>query len=298
MEDKIYLKFDAIKGKSSIQNKGLKKVLENFTIKFLSPKLPKANPDFDHIIVKVEYWEIEYNKQENLTCREIGFDKHQNPIFAMSHNDNYGYWTDNNLTLDDYKAFSPTTIRESDFNSDWNIFLTVNQLKNLSVNGRQAYGLVCMHKAKNHYKINHEIIDELIDKLWYYVEDKSPNGTYGDWWEELNKYDPEIVNEHPETYQMNSNNPENDFENRIYKLYTGLPITFLKIIDNTIWIARCNFFGGITDYAPQSLAHTRHVLREIKLIGVQPPKLESYLKNDFKIRRGWGHYMSKSELIK
>lgn len=298
MEEKIYIKFNALKGESPVQQKGLKYVLGNIAFKILSTVIPKANPDFDHLIDKVEYWKIEYHPQENFTCREIGFDRHQNPIIGMPYKNNYGYWTDNNLTLDSYQEFSPTTIKKDDFNSEWNKFVAVNPLKNISIHGRQAYGLMCLIKALDHFEIKHTIINELIDKLWYYVEGKSPLGSYGDWWEEINNYDPEFVKEQPKTNYVKSDDPESDLETKIFQLYKKLPTALLKIIENTIWIARCNFFVGVTDYAPESLAHTINVWEELKLIGIEPPDLEIYLKNDFKIKRGWGHPMLKAELIK
>lgn len=119
MNDKLYIKFDNPKKESSPQTERLKKRVENIVTKVVSTIIPKANPDFEHLIEKVDYWKIEYNTKENATWREIGFDKNGNSILAMPFGNNYGFWVDNQLTLDDYQSFNPTLINADDFENDW-----------------------------------------------------------------------------------------------------------------------------------------------------------------------------------
>src|SRR5690606_18438876 len=108
-------------------SKGLKKVIESTVVKIISTIIPKANPDFEHLLHKVDYWEIEYNKKENTTWREIGFDKFGNPIAIMPFGDNYGFWTDNQLTLDDYQDFEPITITADEFEKNCTAFEKSNR---------------------------------------------------------------------------------------------------------------------------------------------------------------------------
>ncbi len=122
MDDKVYIKFKDPKGESSRPSGQLKGTVEKAMVKILTEIIPKANPDFEHRLEEVDSWKIEYNKTDNTTWREIGFDKDGNPIVAMPLGDNYGFWTDNQLTMDDYRNFDPTPITEDEFNYDWTEF--------------------------------------------------------------------------------------------------------------------------------------------------------------------------------
>jgi len=52
--------------------------------------------------------------------REIGLDSNRKAIMKMPDNRNYGYWTDNNLRLDDFKTlFAAAPIASETFNQYW-----------------------------------------------------------------------------------------------------------------------------------------------------------------------------------
>ena len=122
MEKKIYLKFSNPKSNTDFPKDGtIKKYFKKFIGSIFSI-LPKANPDFEKLIDEVEIWEIEYDLEENCAWREIGFNKNGQAILAMPFNNNYGYWTDNSLTLADFDKFDSNKISEEIFNSDWEIF--------------------------------------------------------------------------------------------------------------------------------------------------------------------------------
>lgn len=123
MEDKIYIRFNnPIPGNSAAPDGPVKKAIKNNIVKTLTTIIPRANPDFEHLLDQVEFWKIEYNKRENATWREIGFNKDEISIVAMPLVDNYGFWTDNHLTLDDYDRFDPTPITKDVFEKDWTEF--------------------------------------------------------------------------------------------------------------------------------------------------------------------------------
>ncbi len=116
MDHKIYIRFDAPKPEKSLPSNGpLKKVVKNTFTKILTMLIPKANPDFEHLLNQVDFWKIEFDKIENLIWREIGFDKDGVSIVAMPLGKNYGYWVDNHLTLDDYRHFDSTNISVEEF---------------------------------------------------------------------------------------------------------------------------------------------------------------------------------------
>ena len=118
MDEFIYIKFKGPKSEPVAESNRI----ENAVVKILSTILPKANPDFDKLIDQVDYWLVEYNRTENAALREIGFDKNGHSIVAMPLGKNYGYWTDNNLTLVDFEAFGVTAIAQDEFENEWTEF--------------------------------------------------------------------------------------------------------------------------------------------------------------------------------
>lgn len=127
MNGKVYIKFEQPKGKSFPEPSKFQKAIENFTAKILTTILPKGNPDFEDLIQEVNFWKVEYDLTENTAWREIGFDRNGNSIVAMPFGENYGYWTDNNLTLKDFEQFDLKKIEISEFEKDWTEF--VNKYK-------------------------------------------------------------------------------------------------------------------------------------------------------------------------
>ena len=88
---------------------------------------PKANPDFDGQIDNAEYWLLECEIESGVPQREIGIDKNRNVIVKMPFKDNYGYWTDNNLLLNDFiEKFKASEIEKSEFEFNWQ---NLNQTK-------------------------------------------------------------------------------------------------------------------------------------------------------------------------
>jgi hypothetical protein len=133
MGDRMYIQFADPKGKPSAAPGRLQSMIDNVVEVFgkaLKAIIPKANPDFDNLIVqKVECWKVEFDLENNETSREIGLDSDGNPIVAMPLGNNYGLWTDNNLTLEDYESFNPTRITAGNFEKDWQI--VKNKIKHL-----------------------------------------------------------------------------------------------------------------------------------------------------------------------
>lgn len=119
MDDRIYLKFAAPKKADVPESGHLQRMIENAIEKVISSIIPKANPDFDHLINKVKYWKIEFDVNNGVTIREIGYCADEKPIVAMPKGENYGFWTDNSLTLQDYESFDSVIVSADDFERDW-----------------------------------------------------------------------------------------------------------------------------------------------------------------------------------
>ena len=85
--------------------------------------IPKANPDFENKINLVEKWIIELDNETGIPEREIGMDKVGRIIVKMPFKNNYGYWTDNNLLLADFKShFETSEISRDTFENYWSLF--------------------------------------------------------------------------------------------------------------------------------------------------------------------------------
>lgn len=85
--------------------------------------VPVANPDFENILGKVVFWLIEFEADSYYPNREIGLDSFGRSIVIMPWAKNYGYWTDNNLVIKDFRSnFKVTDISKAEFEKHWNLF--------------------------------------------------------------------------------------------------------------------------------------------------------------------------------
>lgn len=79
----------------------LAKTVENSLTKILTTIIPKANPDFDDKIQNVRQWILEVDEDEGTPEREIGLDDKGNVMMIMPWKDNYGFWTDSSVQVDE-----------------------------------------------------------------------------------------------------------------------------------------------------------------------------------------------------
>jgi hypothetical protein len=119
-----YIQFDAPKSDNQTAKDGLiKSVLKKAVVGILTKFIPKANPDFDDKIDDVKYWLVECDNESGIPKREIGLDKEGRVILKMPFKDNYGYWLDNNLLLNDFKEhFVVSEISQESFEQSWELF--------------------------------------------------------------------------------------------------------------------------------------------------------------------------------
>lgn len=117
---KTYIQFDAPKSNRPLAKDGLiKSSLKKALTSILTTIIPKANPDFDQKIDEVRFWLVEFDN-DGIPVREIGLDKEKRVILKMPYKDNYGYWTDNNLLLNDFrKHFVVSEISKNYFEQSW-----------------------------------------------------------------------------------------------------------------------------------------------------------------------------------
>ncbi|MDP3556327.1 MAG: hypothetical protein Q8T03_03070 [Bacteroidota bacterium] len=119
-----YIQFDAPKNNRQTPKDGLiKSSLKKALVGILTTIIPKANPDFEDKLDDVQYWLVECDNETGIPEREIGLDKEGRVILKMPFKDNYGYWTDNNLLLNDFKEhFVVSEISKESFEESWELF--------------------------------------------------------------------------------------------------------------------------------------------------------------------------------
>lgn len=118
---KTYIQFEILKNKNQSSKDGLvKSTFINIITGILTKIIPKANPDFEEKIDAVETWLVECDTETGIPEREIGLDKESKVIVKMPFKENYGYWTDNNLLLNDFnKNFVVSEINKETFEKNW-----------------------------------------------------------------------------------------------------------------------------------------------------------------------------------
>ena len=86
--------------------------------------VPIANPDFENKIDEVVFWLIEFENDSYYPNREIGLDSSGKTIMIMPWEKNYGYWTDNNLVIENFRTnFETVNINKDEFEKYWNSFV-------------------------------------------------------------------------------------------------------------------------------------------------------------------------------
>ena len=128
-----YIQFKSPKTGQKTQSDGIvKRTFRNAIVGILTSIIPKANNDFDNKIDLVENWLVELDIGTGIPEREIGLNKNGQVILKMPFKNNYGYWTDNNLLLEDFKKhFATSEINNADFEKYWNSFEVVTDKKEL-----------------------------------------------------------------------------------------------------------------------------------------------------------------------
>jgi hypothetical protein len=119
-----YIQFELPKSEQKTHADGIvKRNFKKALIGILSVIVPKANPDFENKIDLVEKWIVELDNETGIPEREIGMDKKGRIIVKMPFKNNYGYWTDNNLLLADFKNhFKTSEISRDSFEIYWSLF--------------------------------------------------------------------------------------------------------------------------------------------------------------------------------
>jgi len=121
LQNPTYLKIILDNNQNIEKNKP--NIFLNLLEKIARKIIPLANPDFEAKILETNIWLIEFDN-ENIPVREIGINNLNEPIMIMPYKNNYGFWTDNNLKLQDFKnGFEFYEIDGDAFENNWKKFV-------------------------------------------------------------------------------------------------------------------------------------------------------------------------------
>lgn len=82
--------------------------------------MPMANPTLDKNLGYVKEWYIEYDDVEEYANREVGVAENGLVVFKAPFEENWGYWCDNDMTMDDYRNLNIHAISKEAFEKLWN----------------------------------------------------------------------------------------------------------------------------------------------------------------------------------
>ena len=93
-----YFSFDSVligkKTKNTLWEKIIDWLLNHF--------MPMANPTLEENLGYVKEWYLQYDDVEEYTNREVGVAENGLVVFKAPFEENWGYWCDNDMTMDDY----------------------------------------------------------------------------------------------------------------------------------------------------------------------------------------------------
>lgn len=111
-----YFSFDSVligkKTKNTLWEKIIDWLLNHF--------MPMANPTLDKNLDYVKEWYLEYDDVEEYTNREVGVAENGLVVFKAPFEENWGYWCDNDMTMDDYRNLNIHAISKEVFEKLWN----------------------------------------------------------------------------------------------------------------------------------------------------------------------------------
>ena len=98
-------------------------IFKDSLTKVLTTIIPKANPDFDDKIRDVRQWILEVDDEEGTPEREIGLDENGKVVMIMPWKNNYGFWTDSPVQIDDLaKTHEMNFVDKEEFERLWTAF--------------------------------------------------------------------------------------------------------------------------------------------------------------------------------
>ena len=107
--DKTYIQFKTPLSEKEPQHESvLMRYFKKLTIDILTKIFRIANPDFEGKIDDVTSWFVKRDNQSGIPEREVGIDEYGQVKMIMPFRHDCGYWTDNNMLLNDFQEHLKT----------------------------------------------------------------------------------------------------------------------------------------------------------------------------------------------
>lgn len=159
-------------------------------------------------------------------------------------------------------------------------------LKKISIRGRVAFCLACLHNALQQEGINFILLQLTIDRIRNFLTTSK-----------LDEWEQKAVEVSPDT--IFDTHPDNNFDDYatltrseievLKNIYTRLPKSILQLIDLTISVGLANLYGGTGEFSSHSLKPTMSVIEAMREFGYKIPDIREYSQFDFSKNNGWGN---------
>lgn len=159
------------------------------------------------------------------------------------------------------------------------------ELKKISIRGRFAFCLACLHNAMQQEGISSQRLALVLERMSAFL-----NTNHLDDWEK------KIVEVSPDT--LFDDHPDNKFDDyetvsaaellQLMSTYKDIPKNILELIDLSINVGLSNLYGGTGEYSPLTLDATAKVINLMISSGYPLPSLQEFASYSFNDNNGWG----------
>ena len=158
----------------------------------------------------------------------------------------------------------------------------VDNLREISIRGRLAYGASCLENAIRYFDVKDDLLEkEVLSRIWAFTS----SSDLSEWDKSVTEIDP--------VYVLHENRPSGPLK----ILYKTLPSDIPDLISDVIEIGAGNLYGGTGDYSPFSLNPLERVIIKCISLQIELPQLEPFKKSRFTEEHGWGIERDKSFFI-
>lgn len=159
------------------------------------------------------------------------------------------------------------------------------ELKKISIRGRFAFCLACLHNAMQKEQVDSQSISVVLTRMNTFLYTKK-----------LDEWEKEIIEVSPDTiFDVHPDNNFNEYETisaadltRLKSVYEEMPVPIVKLIDYTINVGLSNLYGGTGEYSHQSLIPALEVVDLMINNDYQLPSLQEFVHDKFVDNNGWG----------
>lgn len=168
----------------------------------------------------------------------------------------------------------------------------ITSFKKVSINGRYAYGLVCLENAFQKEKVHHAQMKPLVDFLWTFTTSSKLDL----WQGEVDELCPEtILDSRTDFHDLDILSYD---EAVLYKsFYESLPAYLIELIDTVMWIGLSNLYVGIGTYSSSSYEQLVILVSLCEENKVPQPALDVFQASSFNEMNGWGKSRPRSHWV-